>query len=72
MTRETVFFDTFARRAMSLMVALRPTILSDAFASGALASGISVWDPFALDVLVLGMRLQFTWACHWTKAAGPL
>jgi hypothetical protein len=37
------------------MVALRPTILSGAF-----ASGISVADPLGPDVLVLGMLSQST------------
>ena len=32
MTRETVFFETLARRAMSLMVALRPGLMPVTFA----------------------------------------
>src|SRR6476659_3357684 len=35
MTRDTVFFDTLARRAMSLMVALRPGLMPVTFAGTA-------------------------------------
>src|ERR1700716_2462980 len=49
-TRETVFFDTLASRAMSLMVALRPLRLSAPFHPA--PSGVV---PLVPDVLVLGM-----------------
>jgi hypothetical protein len=49
-TRETVFFDTLASRAMSLMVALRPVRLATAFSPA--ESGVV---PLVPDVLVLGM-----------------
>src|ERR1700730_1769784 len=49
-TRETVFFDTLASRAMSLMVALRPFMLATPFKPG--ESGAV---PLVPDVLVLGM-----------------
>src|SRR5262249_41722871 len=62
MTRETVFFDTFARRAMSLMVARRPTILS-----GTLSAGVSGGSPLALDVFVLGIGSQCTGATGLDK-----
>jgi hypothetical protein len=52
-TRETVFFETLASRAMSLIVALRPTMPSVGFATEAGSLGDV---PFAeTDDLDLGM-----------------
>src|SRR5882724_11092448 len=53
-TRETVFFDTLASRAISLMVARRPLMLAAAFNPA--RSGKA---PLVPDVLVLGMRVVF-------------
>jgi hypothetical protein len=78
-TRETVFFDTLARRAMSLMVALRPLMLAtpvNPAESGAV--------PRVPDVLVLGMLVVLAPPLGakagrsvrvkpgWTKADQPL
>src|SRR3982750_2176880 len=56
MTRETVFFETLASRAMSLMVALRPGLMPVTFAGTA-----SLGTPrlpaafFRLRVMVVGL-----------------
>src|SRR5882757_7130470 len=52
-TRETVFFETFASRAMSLMVARRPAMLSTAFDPVTSCAVVGVPDVFVLDMRVV-------------------
>ena len=78
-TRDTVFFDTLASRAMSLIVALRPLRLAAPFNPA--DSGVV---PLVPDVLVLGMLLVLAppsgakaaavYASNrgWTKGDRPL
>jgi hypothetical protein len=64
MTRDTVFFDTLASRAMSLIVALRPGLMPDGRATagfagaGALVAARLPADFFRLRVM--GGRLYGT------------
>src|SRR3954452_5961065 len=81
MTRETVFLDTFARRAMSLMVARRPPILSVTFAADVgskAAVRVAVVFVFDMRVGVRDLALVVK-RCRsvrvtggWTKARATL
>ena len=66
MTRETVFFETLASRAMSLMVARRPTMPSMGLEAEAdPAPGVPAGEPEDLD---LGMVLRSVRGQRgWTK-----
>src|SRR6478752_7579489 len=54
MTRDTVFFDTPARRAMSLMVALRPGLIAAGLA-GSGAFGVARTALFFLRFMARGL-----------------
>src|SRR3954471_16798115 len=77
MTRETVFLDTFARRAMSLMVARRPPILSTADIGSSAAVRVTVvfvFDMrvgFALLALVVKRCRSVRVTGGWTKERPP-
>src|SRR6476659_1758208 len=63
MTRDTVFFDTPARRAMSLMVALRPGLIAAGLA-GSGAFGVARTALFFLRFMARGIvrDLPAAWA----------
>src|SRR5688572_4509706 len=68
-TRETVFFETLARRAMSLMVALRPGLIPEGLPPGALAAARVPVDFFRVRVMGgdCTRGLPARQACHLTS-----